>query len=87
MIRFFAMLRYDKNRVKFLVAGIVDLLIILGFTIFDIIELIVINKNSAKISPAFVGVNIAFIIFVSLNLLALITLFVIRKLKEKRNEL
>lgn len=87
MNRFFAILRYDKKLLWFFIAGIIDLLIILGFVAFDVIQLIIISKNSVKISSAFVGVNIAFIIFVSLNLLALITLFVIRKLKEKRDEL
>lgn len=87
MNRFFAMLRYDKKLLWFFVAGMIDLLVIFGFVAFDVIQLIIISKNSVKISSAFVGVNIAFIIFVSLNLLALITLFVIRKLKEKRDEL
>lgn len=87
MNRFFAMLRYDKKLLWLFIAGIIDLLIILGFVAFDVIQLIIISENSAKISSVFVGVNIAFIIFVSLNLLMLITLFVIRKLKEKRDEL
>lgn len=87
MNRFFAMLRYDKKRLWFLLAGLIDLLIILVFLTFDIIELIVISKNSVKISSAFVGINIAFIIFVALNLFALITLLIIRKIKEKRDEL
>lgn len=87
MNRLFAMFRYDKKLLCFFIAGLVDLLIILGFVAFDVIQLIMISKNSVKISSAFVGVNIAFIIFVSLNLLILISLFIIRKIKEKRDEL
>lgn len=87
MNRFFAMLRYDKKLLWFFIVGLIDLVILLGFVLFDVTQLILISKNSAKISSAFVGVNIAFIVFVSLNLAALITFFVIRKLKEEKYEL
>lgn len=86
MNRFFGMMRYSKKTLIVFVALMVELAFVLGVAIFDMIQFILINKNSAKLSPLFVPINISLIVLVGLSLLTVISMFVIKIIKGKKNE-
>lgn len=86
MNRFFGMMRYSKKTLIVFVALMVELAFVLGVAIFDIIQFILINKNSAKLSPLFVPINISLIVVVGLSLLIVNSMFVIKIIKGKKNE-
>ena len=86
MNRFFGMMRYSKKTLIVFVAFMAELAFVLGVAIFDMIQFILINKNSAKLSPLFVPINISLIVVVGLSLLTVISMFVIKIIKGKKNE-
>jgi hypothetical protein len=79
-------MRYSKKTLIVFVALMVELAFVLGVAIFDMIQFILINKNSAKLSPLFVPINISLIVVVGLSLLTVISMFVIKIIKGKKNE-
>ena len=86
MRRFFAMMRYNKKLLAITICLLIDLIVILGLCVFDIIQLINISKNSATISSAFVVVNIVLISLMVLNFIILVATIVVKRHKEKEYE-
>ena len=86
MNRFFAMMRYNKRLLILFICFIVNVFFVLSVLIFDIIHLIMINKNAVNFTSAFLTLNIILICVVSLSLLLVIVMFVLMKIKGKRNE-
>lgn len=86
MNRFFGMMRYNKQLLVVAIVSLVDAIFVLGVGIFDIIHVVQVTKNSAKLSPAFIPINVALIVVVAVSLLAILTMFVIKIIKGKNNE-
>lgn len=86
MNRFFGMMRYNKQLLVVAIVSLVDAIFVLGVGIFDIIHVVQVTKNSAKLSPAFIPINVALIVVVAASLLAILTMFVIKIIKGKNNE-
>ena len=86
MSRFFGMMRYSRQALIVFIALMVELAFVLGVAIFDLVQFILINNNSAKLSPAFVPLNILLVVVVGLSLIMAITMFVIKIVKGKKNE-
>ena len=86
MNRFFAMMRYNKRLLILFICFIVNIVFVLSVLIFDIIHLIMINKNAVSFTPAFLTLNIILICVVALSLLLVIAMFVFMKIKGNRNE-
>lgn len=86
MSRFFAMLRYSRKLRILAICGLIDLIVVLGFAIFDVVELVMVLGNSASLSLAFLPINIAFIALCAANIIALIVFVITKKLKEKKYE-
>lgn len=63
-----------------------DLLVILGIIVFDIVQSILIKQNHASLSSAFIPLNITLISLVLINLIFIITFIIIKRHKEKNNE-
>ena len=87
MRRFFSMLRYSKKLLVLSICLGVELLIILGLCIFDLVQMIQISQNSVLISGSFVVLNIVLISLVVLNLIALIVFTIIEKNKIKQGNM
>lgn len=87
MNRLFAMFRYNKKLLWLFVCGVIDLCLIFGIVIFDVVQLILIDKNSALISKAFLPLNIVLLVLVALNIVLIISVLFLRKHREKTNEL
>ena len=86
MSRLFGMMRYNKQALFVFIGFMIEVAFVLGIVIFDIVQFVIINNNSAKLSPAFVPLNIALVVVVGLSLIAIITMFVIKTVKGKKNE-
>lgn len=86
MNRLFGMMRYNKQLLIVFIFAIVDICFVLGVGIFDIVQLIVTNSNSAKLSPVFVPLNIALIVVVGITILLVTAMFVAKIIKGKKNE-
>lgn len=79
-------MRYNKQALFVFIGLMIELVFVLGVVIFDIVQFVITNNNSAKLSPAFVPLNIALVVVVGVSLLAVVTMFVIKIIKGKRNE-
>lgn len=86
MNRLFAMLRYNKQLLVVFIVAVVEICFFAGVAIFDIVQIIILNKNSAMLSPVFVTINIVLIAVVCVNLLLITSMFVIKIIKGKKNE-
>lgn len=86
MNRLFAMLRYSKALKIILICAIIDLCFILGISIFDIVQLLLVQNNPAKLSTLFVPLNIALVVLSGLSICLIIAGIVLIKCREKRNE-
>lgn len=87
MAKLFARLKYNKKLFALAIVSIIDLCLIFGFCVFDVVQIIVISGNSAKLSRLFLPLNIVLIVLVALTLITLVVLFVCRLVKEKKDEL
>ena len=86
MRRFFAMMRYSKKLLILTICIAVDICLLLGLCVFDLIQFIQISKNAVLLSPVFMPVNIALMSLAGLNILAIIVFIVLKKIKEKSHE-
>ena len=86
MRRFFAMLRYSKKLLIVSICLLVDICLILGLSIFDIIQLIQISNNSVMLSPAFIPINFALMGLAVANVVALVSFIIFKRRKEKFDE-
>ena len=86
MNRLFGLMRYNKQAFIVFVAVMVEIAFVLGVVIFDVVQFVLVKSNSAKLSPAFVPMNIALVVVVGLSLVAIIIMFVAKIVKGKRNE-
>lgn len=86
MNRLFAMFRYSKKLRGVVIAFAIDLAVVLGLVVFDVVQLIEIGTNSAKLSSLFIPLNITLITICAINLIFIISLIIIKKHKEKKDE-
>ena len=86
MNRLFGMLRYNKQLLVVFIVFLIEICFVVGVGIFDIIQIIILNINAAQLFPVFVPLNIAMFVVVGLNLVLIITMFVIKIVKGKKNE-
>ena len=86
MRRFFAMLRYSKKLLIITIATLIDVLLMLGLIVFDVVQFALLKNNSAMLSAAFIPINIVLIVLAGLNLIAVIGFMIYRKRKETSNE-
>lgn len=86
MRRFFAMMRYNKKLLIVSICLLVDVCLVLGLGVFDIIQLIQINSNSAMLSPAFIPINFILIALAVANIVALISFIIFKRRKEKSDD-
>lgn len=86
MKRLFGMMRYNKQALIVFIAAMVEIAFVFAVVIFDIVQFILVKNNSAKLSPAFVSINIVLIVVVCVSLIAAATMFVIKIIKGKKNE-
>ncbi len=86
MRKFFAMMRYSKKLLILTICMAVDICVLLGLCIFDLIQFIQISKNAVLLSPAFIPLNIVLISLAGLNIVAIIVFIVLKKIKEKSHE-
>ena len=84
MRRFFAMLRYSKKLFVLSICLGIELLLVLGLCIFDVVQLIQVTRNSVLISNAFMTLNIILISLLAVNLIAVVVFAVIEKIKIKQ---
>jgi hypothetical protein len=74
MNRFFGMMRYSKQALIVFIAFMVELAYVLGVVIFDLVQFILVKNNSAKLSPAFVPVNISLIVVINVSLFVIVSI-------------
>jgi biotin transporter BioY len=86
MRKFFAMMRYSKKLLILTICIAVDICLLLGLCVFDLIQFIQISKNAVLLSPAFIPLNIVLISLAGLNIVAIIVSIVLKKIKEKSHE-
>lgn len=86
MAKIFARLKYNKKLLALAIIAIIDVCMVLGICVFDVVEMIVISNNSAKLSKLFLPLNIVLIVLVAVSLLTIVTFFVCRLVKERKNE-
>ena len=86
MRRFFAMLRYSKKLLIITIATLIDVLLMLGLIVFDVVQFALLKNNSVMLSAAFIPINIVLIVLAGLNLIAVIGFMIYRKRKETSNE-
>ena len=86
MAKIFARLKYNKKLLALAIIAIIDVCMVLGICVFDVFEMIVISNNSAKLSKLFLPLNIVLIVLVAVSLLTIVTFFVCRLVKERKNE-
>lgn len=86
MNRLFGMFRYNKQLLITFIVAVIEICFVVGVGIFDVLQIIILNKNAALLSPVFVSLNIAMAISVGVCLVLIITMFIIRVVKGKRNE-
>ena len=86
MSRLFGMMRYNKQLLIVFIVSLVDIFFVLTVGVFDVVQLVQISQNSAKLSPAFVPLNIALAVVVGVTLLLVVLMFVIKIIKGKKNE-
>lgn len=86
MRRFFAMMRYSKKLAVVSICLLVDVCLVLGLSVFDIVQLIQIRSNSAMLSPAFIPVNFILMALAVANLVALISFIIFKRKKERQDE-
>ena len=86
MDRLFGMLRYSKQALIVFVAAMVEVVFVLAVGIFDIVQFVLVKNNSAKLSPAFVPMNIALAVVVGVSFLLIVAMFVTKIVKGKKNE-
>ena len=87
MRRFFAMMRYSKKLLIISICVAIDVLIAIGLCVFNTVQLIEISSNAVKISPLFMIINIILISLMALNLMVVAAVIILKKYKEKRDEL
>lgn len=87
MNRIFAMMRYSKKYMWRCIAVFAEIMFVAFALIFDVVQLLLTKNNNAYLSSAFVGVNIALIILLAINLILIVCFVIINKRKEKNNEL
>ena len=87
MNRLFAMFRYSKKLLVLFICLCVDVCAIVGLCVFDIVQLVLIKNNSAMLSKAFLPLNITMIVLVCLNVAFFVTIFILKKHQEKKDEL
>ena len=86
MNRLFGMMRYNKQLLIVFIVSLVDIFFVLTVGVFDVVQLVQISQNSAKLSPVFVPLNIALAVVVGVTLLLVVLMFVIKIIKGKKNE-
>ena len=86
MAKIFARLKYNKKLLALAIIAIIDVCMVLRICVFDVVEMIVISNNSAKLSKLFLPLNIVLIVLVAVSLLTIVTFFVCRLVKERKNE-
>lgn len=87
MNRLFAMFRYSKKLRGLAIAFAIDLAAVLGLVVFDVVQLIEISSNSAKLSAMFIPFNVVLIVVCAINLIFIISFIIIKKYREKKDEL
>ncbi len=85
MNRFFGMMRYSKQAIVVFVCFMIEILFVLAVAIFDVVQFALVKNNSAKLSPAFVPLNISLIILVGVTLIAVSIMFVLKIFRGKKN--
>ena len=87
MNRLFGMMRYNKQLLVVFIVSLIEISFVLGIVVFDIVQLVVTNNNSAKLSPAFIPLNITLICVVGVTLLLIVSMLVIKLVNAKRRNL
>lgn len=87
MRKFFAMMRYSKKLLLLAIIISLDVLCVVGLCVFDVVQAIKISKNAVMISTAFMAVNYVLVSLMLLNIVALIVAIVLKRHKEKDDEL
>lgn len=86
MNRLFGMLRYNKQWLVVFIVFAVEICFAVMVGIFDIVQLLILKNNAAKLSPAFVPLNIILAALVGLSLILMIIMFIIKTVKGNKNE-
>ena len=86
MSKFFSKMRYNKQLLIAFIFGIINLCFVVAVTIFDIVQVILVLKNSVNLTELFKPLNIALIIVVCIDLLIASLMFVVKVIKGKKNE-
>ena len=85
MNRFFAMMRYSKKLLILSICFALNLCLVLGICVFDVVQLIQISSNAVLLSSLFVPLNILLIVLLGLDIIVLIAYLVVSKFKEKKH--
>ena len=86
MNRLFGMMRYNKQLLIVFIVAIFEIVFALGVLVFDIIQLLLVKNNAAKLATAFVSLNISLIVISVLTFALLFSMFLVKYFKGKRNE-
>ena len=87
MNKFFAKMRYNKQLLIAFIFLVVNIIFVVGVVIFDIVQIALVIKNTTNLTRLFIPLNIAFIAIISFDFLIVLTMFIIRIIKVKKNEL
>ena len=86
MRRFFAMMRYSKKLLAVTIGLTIDILVMLGLIVFDVVHFVQLQSNAAMLSSAVIPINIVLIVLSVINILAIIIWIVFKRKKENLNE-
>ena len=87
MNKFFGLMRYSKKLLAIAIVATINLLLIAGICVFDIIEMLIVLNNHAKISSAFLPLNILLIVLTAFSIISIIILLIFNKKRGKENGL
>ena len=68
------------------IVAMIEVVFVLAVGIFDIVQFALVKNNSAKLSSAFVPMNIALVVVVGVSFFVVVTMFVAKIVKGKKNE-
>ena len=83
MNRLFGMMRYNKKLILLFVSGVLDLILIGGICVFDLVEFLIIKDNHAAISSLFLPLNILLIVLLVCSIIAIIVFMMISRRRKK----
>ena len=87
MNRLFVMMRYSKKLLALSICLLIDIILVFGICVFDVVQIIQISQNAVLLSSLFVPMNIVLIALLACNIVGIIAFIIVRKIKERRHEL